>query len=277
MPNPPRWIDLCWIRPGIPRSTDLFLMTKFLNGLSKVPERCWSQSRLPRASHRWSIKHQVFPSPRSASRRPRCRCLRGGGGGCAPALAGADPVVLNRRAVQNPPAQGAAFLPAQEHLGHPKPDPPGGTCVHQLPTRALVGLAALWETEAHLGSIPSTHRSATSSPKSSLGSPWADLHPEPKPRARSPFLFLPPSFSLSPPFFLSSNSVQNATLRFLGKLFHRGEALHQKEGMKERAPGHFHTPQTRSRFQAARPPVTASPLPPPTAQSRRSHFPPPGG
>ena len=57
--------------------------------------------------------------------------------------------------VQYPSAPSTAFLTAPENPGCPNPDPPWGTCEHQLPTKALRGLDALGEIGAHLSqSLP---------------------------------------------------------------------------------------------------------------------------
>lgn len=108
---------------------------------------------MTRESHRWSVKHQVLPSSCSVSRWPRRPCL------------------------QRSPELRSAFLPAQE--------PPAGAPNATLPgTPARTSEASLPSGKLGLTWVASPHPcSATSSPRSCLGSPGADVFPEPNPRA----------------------------------------------------------------------------------------------
>lgn len=99
------------------------------------------------------MKHQVLPSSRSVSRWPRRPCL-----------------------LRSPELR-AASLPAQEPPRAPPTRPSRGHL--RAPARPRCPLGN-WGSP---GSLPPTPYSATSSPRSCLGSPGADVFPEPNPRA----------------------------------------------------------------------------------------------
>nr|XP_059889472.1 uncharacterized protein LOC132439216 [Delphinus delphis] len=111
------------------------------------------------------------------------------------------PPALARAARCFPPSSGAP-------RGRPQRDPPGDTCAHQR------GLAALWETGAHLGRFPPLPTLPPAVPEAVSGVPEQMSSMSPirghRPPSRTPFL-------------PSSKSVPNAALGAPGKLAHRGE------------------------------------------------------
>ena len=113
------------------------------------------------------------------------------------------PPALARAARCFPPSSGAP-------RGRPQRDPPGDTCVHQR------GLAALWETGAHLGRFPPPPALPPAVPEAVSGVPEQISSLSPirghRPPSRTPFL-------------PSSNSVPDAALGAPGKLAHRGERV----------------------------------------------------
>lgn len=161
------------------------------------------------------------------------------------------PPALARAARCFPPSSGAP-------RGRPQRDPPGDTCAHQR------GLAALWETGAHLGRFPPPPTLPPAVPEAVSGVPeqMSSLSPirGHRPPSRTPFL-------------PSSNSVPNAALGAPGKLAHRGERVAGVMGWAQTHRGHSQSPRhtlpTRNRFRAARPWMAGSP--PSTAPRRRRY------